>query len=64
VGVLPPEAEPVPGGPVAIDTLLYRGPAAVARARAVRDLLRAQPGPPDPALLNELYDLLDLAAAG
>jgi hypothetical protein len=48
---------------VPIESLLYRDRAALDRARAVRDVLRAQPGPPDPALLDELYDLLDLAAS-
>ena len=48
---------------VPVEQLLYRGRPALLRARAVRDLLRARPGPPDPALLDELYDLLDLAAA-
>jgi len=36
----------------------------IVRARTVRDELRARPGAPDPVLLAELYDLLDLAAAG
>lgn len=49
-------------GVVPIDQLLYRGRAALDRARAVRDALRATPHAPDPALLAELYDLLDLAA--
>lgn len=52
-----------PDAVVPIETLLYHGRAALDRARAVRDALRACPGPPDPALLAELYDLLDLAAA-
>ena len=42
--------------------VLARGRAALDRARAVRDALRAEPGPPDPERLAELYDLLDLAA--
>jgi chemotaxis protein histidine kinase CheA len=46
---------------VEIETLLYRGRRALDRAREVRDLLRASSAPPDPALLAELYDLLDLA---
>jgi chemotaxis protein histidine kinase CheA len=49
------------GGLVAIETLVYRGRAALDRAREVRDLLRGAT-PPDPALLSELFDLLDLAA--
>jgi hypothetical protein len=48
---------------VAVETLLYRGRRALDRAREVRDALRAAPSPPDPVLLAELYDLLDLAAA-
>lgn len=46
---------------VPIETLLYRGRAALERAREVRDGLRAAPGSPDPDALEELYDLLDLA---
>jgi chemotaxis protein histidine kinase CheA len=48
-------------GLVPIETLVYRGRAALDRAREVRDLLRGAT-PPDPALLSELFDLLDLAA--
>lgn len=47
---------------VPVERLVYRGREALARARAVRDLLRASPPPPDAALLDELYDLLDLIA--
>ncbi len=51
-------------GVVAIETLLYRGPAALSRARVLGQILRAAaPGsPPGQDLLDELYDLLDLAA--
>jgi hypothetical protein len=49
---------------VPIEHLLYSGRSALERARAVRDELRARPGPPDPALLDELYELLDLAGTG
>jgi hypothetical protein len=49
---------------VPVEALLYSGRAALDRARTVRDALRAGSGAPDPALLDELYDLLDLAAAG
>ncbi len=45
---------------VPIESLVYRGRAALARAREVRDALRADPPPPDAALLDELFDLLDL----
>ena len=48
---------------VPIETLLYRGRAALDRARAVRDELRSGQGTPDPDALAELYDLLDLAVA-
>jgi len=47
--------------PVPVQELLYRGPSAIARAREVREALRARPG--DQALLDELFDLIDLAAA-
>jgi hypothetical protein len=61
-------AAPMPplsaNGVVPIERLLYEGRAALVRARTVRDELRARPGAPDPVLLAELYDLLDLAAAG
>jgi hypothetical protein len=46
---------------VPIETLLYRGQAALERARQVRDGLRRASGSPDPEALAELYDLLDLA---
>jgi hypothetical protein len=46
---------------VPIESLLYRGRAALDRAREVRDGLRGAGGTPDPEALAELYDLLDLA---
>ena len=46
---------------VPIETLLYRGRAALDRAREVRNGLRGAQGAPDPEALAELYDLLDLA---
>lgn len=52
----------VGGEVIPVEHLVYRGRAALARARAVRDQLRASPPPPDAALLDELYDLLDLIA--
>ncbi|MGZ8469720.1 MAG: hypothetical protein ACXW61_09260 [Gemmatirosa sp.] len=61
----PMAAEPPGAGTsevVPIDRLVYRGPAALERARAVRDELRGAPRPPDDALLDELFDLLDLIA--
>jgi hypothetical protein len=62
------EPTPAPAAPatpaaddvVPVDQLLYRGRAALARALEVRDALRASPPPPDAALLDELFDLLDL----
>jgi hypothetical protein len=56
----PANGQSAPGEPVPIGTLLYRGRAALARAREVRDQLRAQPA--NAALLEELFDLIDLAA--
>ena len=44
---------------VPIESLIYRGEAALRRARELRDDLRAQDAPPREAL-EELYDLLDL----
>lgn len=60
-----PFAEPAPiDEPVVpIDALLYRGRAAVERAIQLRDQIRQTAGPPSPALLGELFDLLDLALA-
>jgi chemotaxis protein histidine kinase CheA len=51
-------------GVVAIETLLYRGPAALSRARTLGQMLRATAAgnPPGQDVLDELYDLLDLAA--
>jgi HPt (histidine-containing phosphotransfer) domain-containing protein len=46
---------------VPIDVLLYRGRAAIERARVIRDELRKNAGPLDPRALSELFDLLDLA---
>jgi hypothetical protein len=79
VAVTPVAAPPVAVTPVAvtpvvvpIETLLYDGPAALDRARVVRDQLReawARAGgtavdPAIAALLDELSDLLDLASTG
>jgi chemotaxis protein histidine kinase CheA len=49
-------------GIVAIQELLYRGPAALKRARELSASLK-QAAAPDPEALAELYDLLELAAA-
>ena len=48
---------------VPIQDLLYRGRAAVERARVIRDELRRRPGSPPQDVIDELYDLLDLALA-
>ena len=47
---------------VSVESLVYRGVAALERARALRDELRSH-GTTDPDALHELYDLLDLARA-
>jgi len=47
--------------PVPIDVLLYRGKAALERAREIRDALQRSGGVADAEALGELYDLLDLA---
>jgi hypothetical protein len=47
---------------VPVEALVYRGAAALERARALRDELRSG-GATDPDALHELYDLLDLARA-
>ena len=47
--------------PVPIDVLLYRGRAAIERAREIRDAIQRSGGIADEASLGELYDLLDLA---
>lgn len=47
---------------VPVERLLYRGNAALERARVLRDELRSR-NTTDPEVLHELYDLLDLARA-
>jgi hypothetical protein len=46
---------------VPIEQLLYRGRAALERAAALRDEIRAAGAPPSLDALDELFDLLDLA---
>jgi hypothetical protein len=46
---------------VPIQELLYRGRAAVERARTLRDELRRHGRSPPQDVIDELYDLLDLA---
>ncbi|MDQ6827963.1 MAG: hypothetical protein M3081_03760 [Gemmatimonadota bacterium] len=52
-----PEEEIVP-----IESLLYRGPAAMERAREVREEMRLGSQPPSHDAVTELLELLDLAA--
>ncbi|HEX6630223.1 MAG TPA: hypothetical protein VF048_03990, partial [Gemmatimonadaceae bacterium] len=47
---------------VPIDALLYRGRAALGRAIELRDEIRREGGAPSSEQLDELFDLLDLAA--
>lgn len=56
-------AEPVALGDdlVPVDALLYRGQAALERAIELRDALRRAGGAAAPEVLEEIYDLLDLA---
>lgn len=59
-----PLSQPVPivdESVVPIETLLYRGHAALERAVEIRDALRQLGGTPSPEALGELFDLLDLA---
>ena len=46
---------------VPVDALFYRGRAALDRAIELRDRLRRAGGAPAPEILEEMYDLLDLA---
>jgi chemotaxis protein histidine kinase CheA len=56
------DAAPLPDEVIVpIQDLLYRGRAAVERARALRDELRQRGGTPPQDAIDELYDLLDLA---
>ena len=48
---------------VPIEELLFRGRDALQRAIGLGDEMRRTAAPPDPAVLSELYDLLQLAAA-
>ena len=46
-----------------IESLLYRGRAALDRAVEIRDAMRRAGPPTDPDALEELFDLLELARA-
>ncbi len=48
--------------PVPVEVLLYRGRSALGRALELRDEIRRQGGTPPAEQLDELFDLLDLAA--
>jgi hypothetical protein len=56
-------AEPanLEGEVIPVDALLYKGRAALDRAVELRDAIRRAGGPPAPELLEELYDLVELA---
>jgi hypothetical protein len=59
-----PIATPVTFGAVEVvpvETLLYRGRAALERAAAIREQIRASGGIASPATLDEVYDLIGLA---
>jgi len=48
---------------IPVDALLYRGRAALDRALELRDQMRKAGGPPAAEMLEELYDLVELARA-
>jgi hypothetical protein len=59
-----PIAKPVTFGAVEVvpvETLLYRGRAALERAAAIREQIKASGVAPSPATLDEMYDLIGLA---
>lgn len=55
----PTPIEPTPVVPVS--ALVYRGKAALRRALELRDEMREAGGLPDPAAIDELFDLIELA---
>ena len=62
--VAKPIARPVTFGAmevVPVETLLYRGRAALERAAALREQIKASGGVASPAALDEMYDLIGLA---
>jgi HPt (histidine-containing phosphotransfer) domain-containing protein len=68
LAVEPAPAETVPAAPAAVElpvvdvqTLLYRGPAALARAQELRELAKRTPPEELPALFEEVCDLVVLA---
>jgi hypothetical protein len=59
-----PIATPVTFGAmeiVPVETLLYRGRAALERAAAIREQIKVSGGVASPATLEEMYDLIGLA---
>jgi hypothetical protein len=56
-----PDGEP---DVVMIDSLLYRGPRALSRARHIVGQLRSEGHATDSALISELFDLVELAGSG
>jgi hypothetical protein len=46
---------------VPVETLLYRGRAALERAAAIREQIKSSGGAPSTATLEEMYDLIGLA---
>ncbi len=48
---------------VPIDSLLYRGPRALSRARHIVGQLRSSGATPDTALIDEVFDLVELAGS-
>jgi hypothetical protein len=46
---------------VPVETLLYRGRAALERAAAIREQIKASGGVASQATLEEMYDLIGLA---
>lgn len=61
----PPATQAPDGEPdvVPVDTLLYRGPRALSRARHIVGQLRSAGATHDAALINELFDLVELAGS-
>ena len=49
---------------IPVDALLYKGRAALDRAVEIRDSIRRAGGTPAPEVLEELYDLVELARVG
>jgi hypothetical protein len=58
---LAPQSSTGPMVIVPVDTLLYRGRAALERAAAIREQIKASGAHASPAALDEMYDLIGLA---